>query len=124
MLKLPKRKTLTEWIKISDESKIKVDYPKGQQIHELQNIMADGEGKNSSFYDYARLYLKYTVKDWDNLISMEDEKGKDVPVKCELKDNELTDDVWYLLTSDGEITITLFNKIDDELRWVNKDKKK
>ena len=124
MFVLPKRKTLTEWIEIQKGVKIKVDYPKGDQIHELQNIMADSKGSTSGMYNYARLYLKYTLKDWQGLLSATNEKDEVVAVECKLNGNQLDDDLWYSLTTDHTGTITLFNLVDEELRWVNQDKKK
>lgn len=121
MYNLPKRKTLTEWIDVGDGGKLKVDYPKAQQIHKLQDIMADASSTMSvsDMFEYARWYLKFVIKDWKNFLCVDGEE-----VECKLHNNELSDDVWFTLTSDANITLEIYNTIENELRWIDIDKKK
>ena len=109
-----KKNTPTEWVEYSD-AKFKIDYPKMEQIHKLQDIQASAEGiaDKKVMLEYARYYLKFTIKDWD---------GLDVP--CKIVNNELEDELWYALTENIEHTFALFAIIDKALSWKDTDKKK
>lgn len=115
-ISLPKRHIDSDWLTINDK-RIKVDYPKGKQIHKLQDLQLKmiGNGDKleySVFVEYARTYLKYTIKDWE---------GFSLP--CKLVNDELEDSLWYDLTSDIERTQFLFEKIEEVLRWNDVEKK-
>jgi len=62
---------------------------------------------------YARYYIKYTVKDWEGL-------GE----PCKVIKDELDESQWLELTSDIEQTMTLSNMIYEELHFSETDKKK
>lgn len=116
MIKLPKRKA--EWIDL-EGGRLKVDYPQGEHSHKLQDLFVDLSGKKSEMLDFARLYIKYTVKDWENLFEIDGEE-----LKCKLKDNELDDDVWKMITEDYTIVLKLYEAIESQIGWSDLDKKK
>jgi len=114
---LPKRDTITDWVDLEDGKKLKVDYPKGKQVHILQDLSVavtdlDGNYNYSNFLKYSRMFLKFTIKDWD---------GFSVP--CKLHKNELDDDLWYDITEDIATTQYLYSKIEEVVRWNEYEKK-
>lgn len=115
MIKLPKA-TKSDWIDFDEGQRIKVDYPKGAQVHHLQDLMIksnkDGEIDVANFMEYARYFIKYTIKDWE---------GFDTP--CKLKKNALDDELWYLITEDITQTQILFAKISEVVSWGEVEKK-
>lgn len=119
MFTLPKKDILTDWIELDEKTKIKVDYPQGKQIHDLQDLSIAVASDPTKFVAYMRMYLKYTIKDWKYLLNVGGEE-----IECKVIGNELADSVWYTLTSDPTIVTELYTRIEEQLRWVDKDKKK
>ena len=108
MITLKKRTIKTDWLDIGEGQKVKIDYPTRGQIHILQDYLIRHDISN-----YARYYLKFVIKDWEGF-------GED----CSLVNNELSNELWYLLTQDYNQFMSLFGLIEDELKWIDVDKKK
>ena len=116
MIELPKA-TESSWVDLGEDQKILVDYPKVRQEHYLQDLLLkarndDGEMDMVAFMEYARYYVRYTIKDWEGF-------GMD----CTTKKGELKDDLWFLLTKDITQTQTLFASISEALKWGDVEKK-
>jgi len=112
MITLAKKKSFSDWVKV-DETELKIDYPTNKQEKILQEIMIDNSLSESvKQLKYARLYLKYTIKDWK------------LDEKCLVAKDELDDELWDALTADSVQTLTLFGAIFNELQFNEKDKKK
>lgn len=113
MIKLAKKKSKSDWIKI-DEVELLVDYPTNEQEVRLQEVMVDSSlDKEVRNLRYARLFLKFVIKDW-----------KGIDEECKLYNNELDNELWLALTSDIPQTLTIFGKLFEELSFTEVDKKK
>ncbi len=117
LIKLPKREAVNDWIEIENGQSIKIDYPSGRQIHHLQDLaydcMTEDGIDQTKFIDYCRYYIKYTIKNW---------KGDDLP-PCILVKNALADDLWFGVTSEMADVKRLYVKIDESLKWDDREKK-
>lgn len=116
-----------KWIKLSEESSIKVDYPDIEQQFRLEQIQFssmkfDDEGTPTE-YDlagwnkYVRFYLKFTIKDWKGFKS----DGKEI--KCKLENNELANDLFEALIRDRQGVSLIYQKINEVLKWDETQKK-
>ena len=85
---------------------------KEQEI-ELQEVLLSKADEQVKQARYARLYLRYVIKDWE---------GIDEP--CVLAGNELEYGLWKLLVVDLGKTITLWTKFIEDLQFTENDKKK
>ena len=117
------KKSLSKWVKVSKDDTVEflIDYPTIKQGEHLDELKYDALGKYfnedlkidlAKFLKYKRYYLKYVIKDWKGLGD-----------KCELKDGELTDELWTALTRD-ENQVNLLYELIAELDFDNSDKKK
>lgn len=115
MITLAKKKSFSDWIEI-DGTKLKIDYPTQEQEMKLQEItLESSQDEKNMQLKYARLYIKYTVKDW---------KEEDLGQKCLVVNDELEDDLWRALVVDATQSLTIFGKIFEELNFSESDKKK
>lgn len=114
MIKLAKRKSNKHWIDVGDGVELLIDYPTLEQEQELNELMINNSiDGNVRQYRYASYYIRCTVKDW---------KGIDEEFK--LDGNLMEYNIWLMLTNDMEQTLTLWNKIFEELKFDENDKKK
>jgi len=119
----------SHWITGKDddgqEFKLLVDYPNFEQQEKLEELFYSCWGKKADdlklagYIKYKRYYLKYTIKDWQNVMYEDDKE-----VKIILKDNEMDLEQWQALTRDPILTTKLFDLIEPELVWNETDKKK
>jgi len=118
-LKLATKNTYDGWIDFEDGSRLKIDYPTLEQKAKLNSLLlklnsVGPEMKQSTTVDYMRLYIKYTVKDWEI---------KEAP-KCLLNKGEMKDELWLMLCDSTEQTAVIFNKIIEQLDADEETKKK
>ena len=115
----------SHWITGKDddgvEFKLLIDYPTFEQQEKLEELFYSSwtEDRNidlAKFLKYKRLYLKFTIKDWQNV--MVDD------AKMILKDNEMDLEQWQALTRDVLLVTKLFDLISPELTFNEADKKK
>ena len=124
-MKLSLKKSFNNWVEVGeteDGKKVKflLDYPTREQEQQLQTILFSGDYKNNDLgLKYSQQYLKYVIKDWENVL---DDDGK--PIKCQLINNELEDEIWWALVRDGSIALNLFLECNKELVFTPNDKKK
>ena len=131
-MKLAKKFSDSDWLKLDDEVSVKVDYPTREQQKELDRIaLSKFKEFNVNSFDelndnqkvelilanqeYTELYLRYTIKDWRGL-------GED----CKVENNQLDAEQWGRLirgTSREELT-KLYELIYKELSFTDTDKKK
>ena len=123
IINLPKRNG-SDWLEMEDGAKIKIDYPTGKQVHHLQDLMTKSLSDESGMNDFVRYYIKYTVKDWSKFMFVGASEKDAVEVECKLDGNELEEELWYDLTSKPDDILELYTKIEAELGWTDKDKKK
>ena len=112
MILLAKKKSKTNWIEI-DNIKLLIDYPTNNQEMLLQEILLDNLSEQIKQLRYARLYLRYTIKDW-----------KGIEADCLIINNELEKDLWESLVSDSMQALTIFGKVYEQLTVTENDKKK
>jgi len=131
----------SKWVEFPD-AKFKIDYPTIEQqdnLNELlfqiafidenllegkvtENLPANKKAKlmvlNSQYY---RLFLRYTIKDWEGIL---DEEGENV--KCKIVNDELYEPYWIGLCK--ELTTAQlashWEKINKEIQFDDTDKKK
>ena len=123
-LTLATKNTFDGWIDFEDGSKLKIDYPTLPQNAKINAILLriSGMPKDEArvlTQEYMRLFIKYSVKDWEI---------KNAP-KCQLTrddkgDTELRDDLWYMLCDSIPQTAVIINKISSELELDALTKKK
>lgn len=125
MIKLAKKHTFGNWVDMGDGVSFQIDYPTATQQQELDGLMikmgsCDPEKPNEVMLEYARLFIRYTVKDW-----------KGIDEKCELTNNMLKKELWERLTTDPQNSyemiaqsINMWVKISAELEFTDVDKKK
>ena len=115
----------SHWITGKDdegsEFKLLIDYPTFEQQEKLEELFYSSwsEDRNldiAKYLKYKRLYLKFTIKDWQNV--MVDD------AKMILKDNEMDLEQWQALTRDVLLVTKLFDLISPELTFNEADKKK
>ena len=120
----------THWITCKDdeglEYKLYIDYPTFEQQEALEELFYSSwtniQDRNldiAKYLKYERYYLKYTIKDWQNVMS---EDGKEI--KMILTDNEMDLEQWQMLTRDAVLVTKLFDIISPELTFNEADKKK
>ena len=121
-MKLRKKKTLSEWVKIDDTVKIKIDYPTIRQEQQLQTIVNSDEYKgNDKMLKWAQYLIKYTVKDWQGI----DEQCKLITKTIDGETStELDNELWWALVSAEENALTLASAIWQEIEFTETDKKK
>ena len=113
-LTLKKKKSKSDWVKVSDTQALKVDYPTLEQAQLLEDILLDEDiNDKKRMLKYQRYFLKFSIKDWKGLVD-----------KCELIDNELELSLWQSLTLSFTQTTALFDLVNKELEWTEFDKKK
>ena len=113
MLKLALRTLNNHWVKLDEDISFFIDYPTMEQEQKLQEIIYSDFENGSNQVKYTQHYLKYVIKDW-----------KGIDLKCELVNNELKDDIWWLLVRDLTRASSLFALFRGELEFSDVDKKK
>lgn len=113
MVKLILKKSNSHWIKIDDTIEFLIDYPTRKQEQTLQELLYKGtELQWVNMITYKQHCIKFSVKDW---------KGIEYP--CKLVDNELEDDLWWALVKDIKQMVVVFEKINEEIEFLEVDKK-
>lgn len=132
VLKLATKNTFDGWISFDNGIRLKIDYPTLPQKNKLNSILLSGmdfgkaksDIKETTNQEFMRLYVKFTVKDWEGL---KDDLGHDFKCavqKDEFGGSELQDNLWYMLCDDIIQTRVIFNKIAGELEADELTKKK
>lgn len=124
-LTIAKRKSFNDWIQINEDEdvKLKIDYPSREQSVKLKEILLDfsdiDDMKSRDMYKFMREFIRYTIKDWKGIV---DDDGEEI--KCVLVKGALRDDLLYDLTSDMEQCISIYSKINEQIKFTEIDKKK
>lgn len=133
--KLSLKRSLNHWTEEIGGVKFKLKYPtieQGLKIEQLKKDIYEFEYvpdkeevqfKIKNFNDvkaieYKRYCLKVWIEDWEGMT----EEGK--PVKCELKDGELEESLWWALVRDEAVLNELFTAFKKEIDFTETDKKK
>ena len=116
--------TLNKWVDVSEGIKLKIDYPTDRQeelLEEKKLLVGETKaGKKVGMYQYAKLILKYSIKDWRGIF---DEEGNEV--KCIIVDNEVQSDLlWRVITHDTENALALYMIVAPLVEFDETDKKK
>lgn len=123
-IQLATKNTYDGWITFEDGSKFKIDYPTLPQKAKLNSLLLKLSGVDKSdskivTQEYMRLYIKFTIKDWEIKDS-----PKCVLIKDDNSGSELSDNLWFMLCDSIPQTVILFNKISTELEADEETKKK
>ena len=124
-MKLSLKKSFNNWVEVGeneDGSKVKflLDYPTREQEQRLQTILFGGNYKDNDLgLKYSQQYLKYVIKDWENVFDQDNQL-----VKCEVINDELEESIWWALVRDGVMALNLFVACQKELSFTANDKKK
>ena len=124
-MKLSLKKSFNNWVEVGeneDGSKVKflLDYPTREQEQHLQTILFGGNYKDNDLgLKYSQQYLKYVIKDWENVFDQDNQL-----VKCEVINGELEESIWWALVRDGVMALNLFVACQKELSFTANDKKK
>jgi hypothetical protein len=141
-MKIKLKHSLSRWIKIEalEGVELLVDYCSVEQqdvldelkykcYDSLKNVLYKEKDEvkinekelfNPDFMIFLRTFLKYHIKDWKGIIDIDTNE----PVKCELKNNEVENDLIREVTQDRLNTLLIFIKINSELEFTETDKKK
>lgn len=133
--KLSLKRSLNHWTEPIGGVKFKLKYPsieQGLKIEQLKKDIYEFEYvpdkeeiqfKIKNFnevkaLEYKRYCIKVWIEDWEGMTENEQ------PVKCELENNELKNDLWWGLVQDIKLTDLLFEAFKKEIEFSNTDKKK
>ena len=133
--KLKLKRSLNYWTEPIGGVKFKLKYPSIEQGKKIEKL--DIESFKYTFYqennetkaklenidslkylELKRYCIKVWIEDWEGMTENEQ------PVKCELENNELKDDLWWGLVQDIKLTDLLFDAFKKEIEFTNTDKKK
>lgn len=133
--KLSLKRSLNHWTEPIGGVKFKLKYPSIEQGKKIEGL--DIESFKYTFYqdgnetkaklesidsmkylELKRYCIKVWIEDWEGMT----ENGQ--PVKCELENNELKNDLWWGLVQDIKLTDLLFEAFKKEIEFSNTDKKK
>ena len=124
-MQLSLKESFNKWIDIEVKEgdpkvRFKVDYPTREQYQELQSIaFGDKYSGNDKMLKYAQLFIRYVVKDWEDIFDGDDKK-----LECVLVDNELEKDLWWGLVQKPEMALNIYLAISPEIEFTEADKKK
>ena len=137
-MRIELRQSKTRWVDIEKGIKFKVDYMTLEQEDELKDLLyrvgliddkmefdklsEDKLLKASSILKkYYRMFIRFTVKDWQGI---KDTQGK--AVKCKLVDDILDEQLWEGLIRNLSLDdlMIIYKKINDEIKFTEIDKKK
>jgi len=137
-MRIELRQSKTRWVEIEKGIKFKVDYMTLEQEDELKDLLyrvgliddkmefdklsEDKLLKASSILKkYYRMFIRFTVKDWQGI---KDTQGK--AVKCKLVDDILDEQLWEGLVRNLSLDdlMIIYKKINDEIKFTEIDKKK
>lgn len=119
---LSKRKSFNDWIDVEDGIRLKIDYPTREQELKLNDTLLDtAESKipRKNMMRYMNEMLRFCIKDWKGI---KDESGAEV--KCALSGNELEKNLWLDLISEPSTVHLIYEKIEEQLKFTETDKKK
>jgi hypothetical protein len=128
------KRSFNGWVEL-EGVKFKLKYPtieQGKKIEQLDSesfvyefVTEGGETRakirnldSVKLLELERYCIKVWIEDWEGMTEGE------IPVKCELVNNELEDSLWWGLVRDISITHLLFDTFKKELELSNSDKKK
>jgi len=122
-MKFTLRKSISNWITVpTNEGEVKflIDYPTREQGQTIQTYV-NGEiySGNDKYLKALQYLIKFTVKDWRGV---KDENGNEIP--CVVVNNELEDELWWMLVRDEERATSLGILIQEEIKFTETDKKK
>ena len=121
-LNLTKVKSNSHWVKITKAIEFEIDYPTIEQELLLQEVMMnDTQDEGIRRIRYARLYLKYTIKNWRSTTPSFD---KFKPLIKNDSGTEMEDGQWKGLIKDSVQLMDLMGIITEKLDFGEKDKKK
>ena len=132
VLKLATKNTYDGWLEFDNGIKLKIDYPTLPQKDKLNSLLLKGldinakkfETKETTNQEFMRMYIKFTVKDWEGMKDGNGNVYKCETVKDEFGGTELKEDLWFMLCDDIIQTRVIFNRIAIELENDEMTKKK